>query len=141
MEYYTRYNPPPSPEADLGSDSLTRQEFRDECDINHIVARAGAGLVNLQIPAAPLFTDVSEVPSDYQECLEHLFNADEQFASLPSRVRERFGNDPSQLFSFLADSANRDEAVKLGLIAATVAPEKARELKQVEKPINEPSAS
>lgn len=140
MEYYTRYNPPPSPEADLGSASLTRQEFRDECDINNIVARAGAGLVSLSVPTAPLFTDVSEVPQDYQECLEHLFNADEQFASLPARVRERFGNDPSQLFSFLADSANRDEAVKLGLIAAPVAPDTARELKQ-EKSINEPSAS
>lgn len=140
MEYFTRYNPPPSPEADPGSESLTRQEFRDECDINNIVARAGAGLVSLTVPAAPLFTDVSEVPSDYQECLEHLFNADEQFASLPARVRERFSNDPSQLFEFLADPGNRDEAVKLGLIAVPVAAETPRELKQ-EKTINEPPAS
>lgn len=121
-EYPTRYSPPPSPVRDVGGKSLTRQEFKDECDINNIVARAGAGLVSLSVPAAPLFTDVSEVPSDYQECLEHLFNADEQFASLPAKVRERFENNPANLFDFLGNPENRDEAIKLGLIAAPAEP-------------------
>jgi len=41
-------------------------------------------------------------------------------ASLPSKIRDRFGNDPSQLLSFLADSSNKDEAISLGLVSAPV---------------------
>lgn len=118
-DFYTKFAPPPSPVRDIGGKSLTRQEFRDECDINTIVARAGAGLVSLSVPAAPLFTDVSDIPCDYQECLDRLYAADEMFSSLPSRVRERFNNSARDLFDFLGDAANREEAVKLGLIAAT----------------------
>ena len=36
--------------------------------------------------------------------------------ALPSRVRRRFDNDPAELMEFLADEANREEAVMLGLI-------------------------
>lgn len=118
MEFFTRFSPPPSPRRSVGGRSMTHQEFAAECDINTIVARAGAGLVQLSRPAGPLFTDISEVPNNYQECLDMLMAAEDQFASLPSAMRERFGNDPGQLLEFLGNESNREEAVKLGLLAA-----------------------
>ena len=45
--------------------------------------------------------------------------AEEAFMTLPAVVRARFANDPAGIFTFLQDPANRDEAVKLGLIVAS----------------------
>lgn len=44
-------------------------------------------------------------------------NAKIQFDLLPAAVRDKFQNDPAQLFDFVMDAGNRDEAIKLGLIA------------------------
>ena len=139
MNFHTRFDPPPSPRRAVGGRSMTHQEFAAECDINTIVARAGVGLVQLSRPAGPLFTDISEVPDNYQECVDLLIAADEQFSSLPSKLRERFGNDPGQLLAFLGNESNREEAIQLGLLAApSVEPaEPVRELKQKETSTSE----
>lgn len=117
MNFFTRYNPPPSPAADIGGRSMTHQEFKAECDINNIVKRVGLGLTQLQCPE-PVFTDISEVPTSYEEMLQVVLDAQARFDSMPSRVRERFGNDPARLVKFLSDESNFDEALKLGLVNA-----------------------
>lgn len=119
MDFYTKYNPPPSLPTDVGGNSRTRQEYAAECDINRIVARIGAGLASPAVCPSPVFQDVSAIPDNLQDALELVRSSNELFSSLPSKVRDRFANDPSQLFAFVADSANRDEAVKLGLIPAS----------------------
>lgn len=139
MKFHTLFDPPPSPRRSVGGRSMTHQEFAAECDINTIVARAGAGLVQLSRPAGPLFTDISDVPDNYQECVEMLMAAEDQFASLPASMRERFGNDPGQLLDFLGNESNREEAIRLGLLAApSVEPaEPVRELKPKESSTSE----
>ena len=122
MHFYTKYTPPPSLPTDVGGNSRTRQEFAAECDINRIVARIGAGLAAPAVCPSPVFQDVSAIPDNLQDALELVRSSSELFSSLPSKVRDRFANDPVQLFSFVADSSNRDEAVKLGLIPAPVTP-------------------
>lgn len=122
MTFYTKYTPPPSLPTDVGGNSRTRQEFAAECDINRIVARIGAGLAAPAVCPSPVFQDVSAIPDNLQDALELVRSSSELFASLPSKVRDRFANDPSRLFAFVADSSNRDEAVKLGLIPAPVIP-------------------
>jgi len=37
------------------------------------------------------------------------------FATLPSHVRRRFENDPQEFLAFMADPANQDEVIKMGL--------------------------
>lgn len=117
MEFYTRYKPPKSPCMFNPGDSLTHQEFKQECDINFIVRRCAAGLMSPPVAPEPVCVDVSDVPADYQECLDRIFAANERFAALPSRIRDRFANDPARMLEWMRDPANFDEGVKLGLFA------------------------
>lgn len=98
--------------------SMTQQHFRDECDINNIIARYEQTGV-LTDPLQPArnfeFGDYSAV-QDYQDSLNFVIAAREMFDALPSKVRERFNYDPARLLQFLGDESNRDEAIRLGLV-------------------------
>lgn len=92
----------------------TDQSFIAECDINTIVDRFG---ITGQLPEnvrTPLEGDFSEV-TDYQTAINMVIAADVAFAEMPSRVRERFNNDPARFVAFASDPANLDECRKLGL--------------------------
>lgn len=54
-------------------------------------------------------------PLSYQESLNLVIHAQEQFNSLSSRVRERFANDPQKFLEFTSNPENAEEMVKLGL--------------------------
>lgn len=100
-----------------------KQENREECDINCIVARFNAtGImpVNMQT-LQPTFADVSEI-GDYASALRRINSASEAFSALPAEMRSRFGNNAVNLVEFLQDSKNYDEAVKLGLVAKKAEP-------------------
>lgn len=101
--------------------SMTQQHFKDECDINNIIARYEAtGLLTDPLQSSGRmyeFGDYSSV-KDYQDSLNTIIEARAMFDDLPARVRERFNYDPSQLLFFLADETNRDEAVRLGLVSS-----------------------
>lgn len=95
-------------------ESKTQQQFKDECDINTILKRFGVtGLVpgNGRVPAYGDFTGIS----DYRSALHAIMEAEDSFMSLPSDVRERFGQDPAKFVDFCLDPANLEEARKLGL--------------------------
>lgn len=109
-------------------ESLTKQEFKDESDINVIMRRYSEyGVVPPMNPGGQ-FGDFSEI-GDFLECQEKVEAAAGLFAALPAKVRDRFGNDPANVIAFVMDAGNRAEAIELGLIAA---PEKV-ELKPAEK--------
>lgn len=103
------------PGVDPGGPSMTKQEFADEADINSIMARYEQTKV---MPEGRHMYEFGEAIStySYQESLNAVIAAEEHFGSLSARIRDRFGNDPEQLFRFLDDPKNRDEAVKLGLV-------------------------
>jgi len=93
----------------------THQSFKDECDINRIVKKANStGILPTLIKQNPQYGDFSE-PLDYQQSLNTIMLANEQFAALPSHTRARFGNDPHQFLLFTADPKNLPEMVKMGL--------------------------
>lgn len=103
--------------------SLTVQSFKDETDINLIVARAIAGGDVLHVnPRVARYGDFSNVP-DYQAALNLVNRAEGMFRELPANVRERFSNDPVKMVEFLQHSENYDEAVKLGLVVARPIPD------------------
>lgn len=96
--------------------SLTKQGFKDQCDMNGIVERARTtGMLTHVNARSPMYGDVSNV-SDYKDALLVVNRANECFMALPSKVRERFSNDPNRMVEFLSNPANFDEAVSLGLI-------------------------
>lgn len=108
-----------------GEESLARQEFATDCDINNIIKRyqATGVLIDPSTPRTrkPLFGDFSNIPS-YQQYLDIVLDAQQRFDSLPVEIRARFNYDPGALLSFVKDTHNRDEAVRLGLIEAPAKP-------------------
>lgn len=92
-----------------------KQNMADDTDINNIMKRyESTGALPQMIRAQPRYGDFSD-PIDYQESLNIVRFAQEQFEALPARVRERFGNDPQKFLEFTGDPENREEMVKLGL--------------------------
>lgn len=102
---------------------MTKQAFKDECDINNIVRRNADGQAVTHLnPNTPQYGDFANV-DDYQTAIHAVRAAEEQFAALPALIRERMANDPANLVAFAQDPNNLDEAVKLGLIPAPEEPQ------------------
>lgn len=103
------------PTVDCG-EGLTRPEFLSQCVPRLQIERFMRDGVCRRVEQVPMYGDFTNIGS-YQECLERVLAIDEHFMSLPAAVRDRFRNKPSELFDFLSDEKNRDEAVKLGLLS------------------------
>nr|WAE43863.1 MAG: internal scaffolding protein [Microviridae sp.] len=94
----------------------TRQEFKDECDMNKIIARYTPELLIESYNAFKgTFGDATEV-SDYAELRDQVLATEEWFDSLPAKIRSMFDNQVSNAVDYLENEANFDEAVKLGLL-------------------------
>lgn len=72
------------------------------------------GAIALAEKRPGLYGDFTEVP-DYMAAQNVVAKANEQFAALPSQVREKFGNDPSRMLEFVNDPDNEPLLVKYGL--------------------------
>lgn len=102
--------------------SRTVKSASDETDINVIVAR-GRATGNWGVVKEPRYVDCTQL-KDFHSCMNKVKYVGEVFAGLPAVVRDRFSNDPMSLVTFLANPANRDEAVKLGLVKPLETPPK-----------------
>jgi len=104
--------------------SMTKQSFKEECDINNIVRRFEAtGVVDHinQAHAQGLFTDLPDA-LDLQAGLNMIKQAEGAFMALPASLRARFENDPVQFVDFMDNPANQEEMIKLGLAKDTRPP-------------------
>lgn len=111
---YVEHEPVAVPAMD---DGVTRQEFRDECDINVLLARyEKTGVLNHFSSRVPQYLDVSEVP-DLATSLEYMEQARAAFMTLPAVVRREFDNDPVRFVDFAADAANLSQMRQWGLAA------------------------
>ena len=107
---------------DCGDESVTQQCFKDECDINILLAKFA---VTGQLPdnvRVPQYVDFEEA-FDFQSSMNVIRAAEEAFNAMPAEVRDRFQNDPGRFLEFANDASNYDEALKMGL--AIKRPEKA----------------
>lgn len=105
-------------------ESLTEQEHLDESDINYIADKFLRTGMAPQIVNMPTYGDF-EGTFDFQTAMNVITQAKREFMALPAKIRTRFDNDPQQLLTFLNDTNNRDEAIRLGLIEkpATIDPQ------------------
>lgn len=107
--------------------SKTDQRFKDETDVNMILARyrvtGDKAVLGLQPSGEPIrppqYGDFSEVGT-YQECLEVVINAQEQFDALPAVVRKEVGNTPEGMLQFISNPDNYDRGVELGIFEKRV---------------------
>ena len=113
--------------------SMTQAQFKDECDINKIMDRyfrTGCLSDPLNQMRPGTYGDFSEM-GDYMENMNKIVQAREMFDALPSRVRERFGNNPGAMIDFVMDPNNREEAKRLGLLKEDVSISEVTEVTKV----------
>lgn len=96
------------------SNDRTVQSYADEADINIMIKRFGIAHVAKPQPVG--YYDFTDAPANYQEALNAVIEADRRFAQVPASIRARVDNNPAKFAEWLAHEANRDEAIKLGLI-------------------------
>lgn len=111
LNFRTKYHERKVFKSFKGVESLTDQQYKDDCSINGIIKRYG---VIPPAPVTPLGSDVSEL-GDFADCLQRVSNAMEQFKSMPSEIRARFGHDPRAFYDFVLDPRNAEEGIRLGL--------------------------
>lgn len=97
--------------------SMTKQEHKQECDINTILKQyQRTGIIQHIQKQSPLYTDLPN-DLDYQNSLNTIIQAETAFDSLPSKVRDSFHNNPEAFLQAMYDPAQRDRLIELGLIA------------------------
>lgn len=109
------------PTVDCGP-GLTRQDFKNECNVNKIVAKFSMNDLALGMQQNPgQYADLSSVGS-YHESLIIVDRANETFAKYPSSLRKKFQNDIGKFLQFMDDPKNLEESQKLGLRPPPKAP-------------------
>lgn len=110
------YDPTVKTSITFPEKTMTKQSFKDECDINTIMAKyQTTGLIEHVQNVQGAYGDFTSV-EDYQLSLNQVIEAQAAFDNLPAKIRDRFANDPARLMSFLQDETNLDEARSLGLV-------------------------
>lgn len=102
-------------------ETLTQQQFKEDCDVNLIMEKYMKTGMMPQSVAPLLEGDFSNLPS-YAEALQTVIDAQDMFMEIPAKIRQRFDNNPQELMNFLADESNTEEAIKLGLKNPKVIP-------------------
>lgn len=99
-----------------GVRSRTKQSFKEEVNINRIVARwQKQGVLPPVNARRPRFGDFTEA-ADFRSMMEAVHAAEASFASLPAAVRKRVDNDPAAFVEFYMDPASEGELLEMGLI-------------------------
>lgn len=121
--------------------TLTKQSMKDECDINRIISKySKIGVIEHINRNQASFGDVTDL--DFQQSLHLVQSAQDAFDELPSQIRQRFNNDPSQLLAFLQDKNNLEEAISLGLVEKPAVEDNKPDLgegDELAKPVEEPA--
>ncbi|WNK12659.1 MAG: internal scaffolding protein [Microvirus sp.] len=108
---------------DCGDKLITKQAHKDECDIHNILRQyQRTGIINHVAAARAQYGDLPD-PIDFQEAQHKLMAASTAFASLPSSVRDHFGNDPGRFLSAFLDKDQEPYLRSVGLLNALPASE------------------
>ncbi len=99
-------------------DGRTKQCFRDECNIEKIMARADVtGTISHMAKYEGVYADFSDF--DFHKQNNMLARGAEIFAALPAEIRKEFNQSEAEFFKYVNDPANADDlANKLPMLAA-----------------------
>jgi len=115
------YGPRHRVTIDAGGESRTKQSFKDECDVNTIMARyQKTGVVTHFNEQKASYGFAPAI--DYQEALNLVKKASDLFDGLPSQIRAKFQNNPREFLAFCENPDNRSEMALLGLLKETETP-------------------
>lgn len=94
--------------------SRTKQEFKEECDINTIIDRFGIGYEIPQGVRVPQYADFSDA-MDFHDALNAVRQASESFMAMSAATRAEFGNDAARFVEFCSRPENLPRMRQLGL--------------------------
>lgn len=99
-------------------DGRTKQSFKDETDIQKIMARADkAGTISHLQKYEGVYADYSDF--DFAQQINDLAKGRQIFEDLPAELRREFHQDPDEFFAYVNDPANIDKLdQKLPALAA-----------------------
>jgi phage internal scaffolding protein len=116
------------------------QSEKKSSDINHIVSKAvQTGMLPIRMNRQPL----PALPDamTYQDMLNKVVFAQQQFDRLPSNIRAEFSNDPANMLRAVHDSSDnlelKEKLQKLGILELTQSPPEAPS----EEPLPPPPSS
>lgn len=113
------YESSPRIQTTIVGASRAKQSFKDECNINNILAKYNkTGIVTHISDRVPHYQNLPGETS-YHDMMNTVVEAQEAFQSLDAKVRQRFHNDPAEMLKFVSDPANADELIELGLAQPT----------------------
>ncbi|QIR82310.1 internal scaffolding protein [Chicken microvirus mg6_154] len=116
MKFYTGFDRPPRAGYACTGGSMTAQEFKQDCDINHIVKRAQrTGTIPI-VPREVMYGEEDETAGDLRAKMDMINDIKAHFDSLPSDIRLHFNNDALAFNAWVINPDNYNEAVKLGLV-------------------------
>lgn len=91
---------------------VTKQAFKDECDINNILRRAQkTGTISHLAAHGAQYGDFADY--DFFEHQQKLTKGREIFDALPSEIRNEFRNDQVSFFRYVNDPENADRLDEL----------------------------
>lgn len=104
--------------------SRTRQEFKDECNINVIMKRyEKTGVISHVSNRQPRYVDFGDGVPDFHTAMNMMVDAEAAFMSLPASVRKRFENDPASFVEYASDVKNIEQLREWGLAAPEKVPD------------------
>lgn len=101
--------------VDCGSEQITKQSHKDECDIHKILNQfKKTGIIQHITSNQSMYVDLPN-SQDYQQSLNIILEAQDAFASLPSSVRDAYGNNPENFLRAIGDPDQRETLENLGV--------------------------
>lgn len=102
-------------QVDFGDEiSRAKQSFRDECDINKLLAKYQRTGVLEHVRRHGL--EYGFAPAvDFKEAMDIVAQGNSMFEELPSSLRKRF-ETPEAFLEFVQDPENKEEMRELGLL-------------------------
>lgn len=94
----------------------TEQSHKDHVDIHKIMRKYKQTGMLPKVFGSPIYGDFSS-GIEFHEANNRIIAAREEFMRLPSEIRKRFENDPGKIMDYLLDENNREELIRMGLIA------------------------
>jgi phage internal scaffolding protein len=123
IPFRTHYSPQLRVSFETKGESLTEQQFAEETKIlNKIRKFDSQGFFDLINRNPAQYTDFTQV-RDLADAIDQIEEAREAFQTIPSDVRKKFNNSPSEFFDFASKESNFDELVKLGLATGKIVEE------------------
>lgn len=99
-----------------GDEPITEQSHKDEVNINNIIRRHGIDIIQKTAMLRSQdfkFDDITG--NDFQEAMQIIAKAQQEFDNMPSALRKQFNNNPAEFLDFVQNPDNMDTMVDMGL--------------------------